>query len=181
MFELLAVRRPILSADRLVGKGFIVVMGKEGGHKVHKDGREMYLHKSNDMHHVHATILSKINIPWTRRLPYIPAEDEIMSHSISHLPFRGWCVHYVTGLAHDWSHRGECGPQSDIPMVARNFCFMNTESDDDVWTILAMKEKPFQLAGTTVLLVRTVSEIAVATIIGYLGIAKRSAEHGENS
>ena len=31
-----------------------------------------------------------------------------------------------------------------------------------------MKEKPFQFAGATVLPVRTVSEIAVATIIGYL-------------
>ena len=46
--------------------------------------------------------------------------------------------------------------------------FTNTKSDDDVWTILALKEKPFQFAGATVLLVRTVSKIAVATIIGYL-------------
>ena len=44
----------------------------------------------------------------------------------------------------------------------------NTKSDDDVWTILAMKEKPFQFAGATVLAVRTVSKIAVTTIIGYL-------------
>ena len=36
------------------------------------------------------------------------------------------------------------------------------------WTILAMKEKPFQFAGATVLPVKTVSKIAVATIIGYL-------------
>ena len=53
-------------------------------------------------------------------------------------------------------------------MGARNFCFTNTKSDDDVWTILAMKEKPFQFAGATVLPVKTVSKIAVATIIGYL-------------
>ena len=53
-------------------------------------------------------------------------------------------------------------------MGARNFCFTNTKSDDDVWTILAMKEKPFQFAGATVLAVRTVSKIAVTTIIGYL-------------
>ena len=188
MCELLAVRRPILSANRLVGRGFLVAMGKEGGHKVHKDGREVHLHKSNGVHHVHATTLSKlcpledlryddglpaetareVNLPWTRRLPYRPTEDERMSHSISHLPFRAWCVPYVKGLARDWSHRGECGPQPDIPMDAKNFCFTNTESVDDVWTILAMREKPFQFAGATVLPVRTVSEIAVATIIGYL-------------
>ena len=89
------------------------------------------------MDHLQKLTVGEVNIPWTRRLPYRPTEDEIMSHSNSHLPFRTWCVHCVKGLARDWSHRGECGPQPDIPMDARNFCFINTESDDDVWTILA--------------------------------------------
>ena len=65
-------------------------------------------------------------------------------------------------------HRSKCRPQPDIPMDARNFCFMNTKSGDDVWTSLAMKENPFQFDGATVLPVKTVSKIAVATIIGYL-------------
>ena len=107
MFELFAVRRPILSVNRLVGKGFVVAMGKEDGHKVHKDGREIHLHKSNGVHRVHVTTLSElcpledlrnddgppaetvgeVNMLWTRRLPYRPTEDERMSHSISHFPF----------------------------------------------------------------------------------------------
>ena len=52
-------------------------------------------------------------------------------------------------------------------MVAMDFSFANTESDDDVLTILAMKEKPFQSAGATVLPDKSASEFAVATIIGY--------------
>ena len=107
MFELFAVRRPILSVNRLVGKGFVVAMGKEDGHKVHKGGREIHLHKSNGVHRVHVTTLSElcpledlrnddgppaetvgeVNMLWTRRLPYRPKEDERMSHSISHFPF----------------------------------------------------------------------------------------------
>ena len=59
---------------------------------------------------------------------------------------------------------------SDIPMVAMEFCFVNTESDDDVLTILAMKEKPFQSVGATVLPDKSAREFAVATIIGYLDI-----------
>ena len=61
-------------------------------------------------------------------------------------------------------------------MVAMNFWFANTESDDDVLMILAMKEKPFQSVGATVLPDKSVSEFAVATIIGYLdfGAIKRS-------
>ena len=53
-------------------------------------------------------------------------------------------------------------------MVARDFCFVNTESDDDVLTILAKKEKPFRSFGATVLPDKSASEFAVATIIGYL-------------
>ena len=53
-------------------------------------------------------------------------------------------------------------------MVAMDFCFANTESDHDVLTILAMKEKPFRSVGATVLPDRSASEFAVATIIGYL-------------
>ena len=47
-------------------------------------------------------------------------------------------------------------------------CFVNTESDDDVLTILAMKEKPFPSVGATVLLDTSASEFAEATISGNL-------------
>ena len=60
------------------------------------------------------------------------------------------------------------GPPPDIPMVAIDFCFGNTESDDDVLKILAMKEKPFESVDATVFLDKSATEFAVATIIGYL-------------
>ena len=183
--------------SRLVGKGFAVVMGKDQGNTLCKDGRVIHLHKSNGVYHVRATALSELcpledqdprnddappaeavgeaNVPWTRRLPYKPTEDERLAHSVT-LPCRAWCSHCV-GLARDWSHRSDCGPPPDIPVVAVDFCFANTESDDDVLTILAMKEKPFQSVGATVLPDKSASEFAVATIIGYLdfsGDTKRS-------
>ena len=126
------------------------------------------LHKSNGVYHVRATALSELcpledqdprnddappaeaNVPWTRKLPYKPTEDEVLAHSVSHLPFRAWCSHCVKGLALDWPHRSDYGPPPDIPMIAMDFCFVNTESDDDVLTILAMKETPFQSVGATV-------------------------------
>ena len=123
-FELLLVRCPILSVSRLVEKGFAVVMGKEQGNTLCKDGRVIHLHKSNGVYHVRATALSELcpqedqdprnddappaeavgeaNVPWTRRLPYKPTEDERLAHSVTHLPFRAWCSHCVKGLARDW-------------------------------------------------------------------------------
>ena len=65
-FELLPVRRPILSASRLVNKGFVVVMGAALGNKMSKDSREMQLQKSNDVYHVRASAL----------LELCPLEDE---------------------------------------------------------------------------------------------------------
>ena len=46
-----------------------------------------------------------------------------------------------------------------------DICFANTECDDDVLTILALKQKPFQSVGATVLPDTSASEFAVATII----------------
>ena len=74
----------------------------------------------------------------------------------------------MKGLARDCPRRSDYGPPPDIPMVAMDFCFVHTESDDDVLTILAMKEKSFQSVGVTVLPDKSASEFAVATIIGYL-------------
>ena len=96
------------------------------------------------MMHSQQKRLVKANVPWTRRLPHKPTEDERLAHLVTHLPFRPWCSHCVKGLARDWPHRGDYGPPPDIPMVAMDFCIANTESDDDVLTILTMKEKPFQ-------------------------------------
>ena len=111
------------------------------------------------------SVVGEANVPWTR---YKPTEDERLAHSVSHLPFRAWCSHCVKGLARDSPHRSDYGPPPDIPVVALGFCFVNTESDDNVLTILAMKEKPFQSVGATVLPDKSASEFAVATIIGYL-------------
>ena len=46
-FDLLPVRRPILSVSRLVEKGFADVMGREQANTLCKDGRVIHLHKSN--------------------------------------------------------------------------------------------------------------------------------------
>ena len=75
-----------------------------------------------------------------------------------------------TTWLHTWpTCRSELiGPPPDIPRVAMDFCFANTESDDDVLTILEVKERFFQSAGATVLPDISASEFAVATIIGNL-------------
>ena len=88
---------------------------------------------------------------WARQKCAVDTKTSLLTHrrraNGSHLPLRAWCSHCVKGLARDWVHRSDYGPPPDIPMVAMDFGFANTESDDDVLTILAMQEKPFQPVG----------------------------------
>ena len=103
MFELVSMRCPILSVDRLVGKEVVVVMENERRYKSYKKDREIRLHKFNGVRQVHESELSglyslkRTNVdgssavsvretirPWTRRLPYKPTEEERMSHSVSY-------------------------------------------------------------------------------------------------
>ena len=110
------MRRPILSVNRLVGKAFVVVMGKESGHQMHTDGRGIHLHKVNRVHHAitlsklcpledlknddlpPAETVGEVNMPSTRRLLHRPTKDEKISHSINHFIFRAWCIHHVKRL-----------------------------------------------------------------------------------
>ena len=108
IFELLLVRRPILSVSRLVPKGFAVVMGNELENKMSKckNGREIHLHKSSGVYLVRASALSELYpledqeprndagpsaravgeaaAPWTSRHSYKPTDEERMAPLVSH-------------------------------------------------------------------------------------------------
>ena len=55
MFELVSMRCPILSVDRLVRKEVVVVMENERRYKSYKKNRDT-LHKYNGMYHVHELV-----------------------------------------------------------------------------------------------------------------------------
>ena len=134
MFELRFVCWSILRVSRLEDNRFAVAMGNELGNKMCKNGRGIHLNKSSGVYHVRASCpledqdprpsaraVGEAAAPWTRRLPYKP-----MTHLVSYLQFRASCSHCLQGLARDWPHSSDYGPPPDIPMVAMDFCFVNT-------------------------------------------------------
>ena len=154
-------------------------MKSECRYKSYKKNSEIRLHKFNGAYQIHESELSGLyslkrsNVdgssaetvretitPWTRRLPYKPTKEERMSHSVSHFPF-------VKALTRDWPHHSDSGLTPAIHMVARDFCVGNTKSDD-VLSILAMKEKPYQSAGVTVMHDMSATEFTVTTGTGFL-------------
>ena len=126
---------------------------------------EIHLHKSKGVHHVRATALSMLcplegkdprndagrkqklcATLWHRghddfhTNPLLKRQNDtcgqpfaIHSLVLSLRESKGWRI--------DWLHRSDYGPPPNIPMVAMDFCFANTESDDDVLTILLMKRE----------------------------------------
>ena len=101
MFELVSMRCPILSVDRLVGKEVVVVMENERRCMSHKKNREISLHKYTGVYHVHESELSEscpmedpsnvdepavtvrdTTMPWTRGFSHKYTEDEGMLQSV---------------------------------------------------------------------------------------------------
>ena len=118
-----------------------------------KVAREMQLQRSNDVYHVRGSALLELcpledEDPRNEAAPpqlQTPGHDDFRINPLTmrkRRTFRAWCAHCVKGLARDWPHRSDYGHPPDIPVVAMDFCFANTESDDDVLTILTMKEEP---------------------------------------
>ena len=105
MFELVSMRCPILSVDRLVGQEVVVVMENERRYKSYKKNREIPLHKYNGVYHVHESELSECplgdssnvdeppavtvrettretTMPWTRGFSHKYTENERMLQSV---------------------------------------------------------------------------------------------------
>ena len=100
MFELVSMRCPILSVDRLVRKEVVVVMENERRYKSYKKNREIPLHKYHGVYHVHESELSEscpledpsnvdepvtvsvTTMPWTRGFSHKYTQDERMLQSV---------------------------------------------------------------------------------------------------
>ena len=130
MFELVSMRCPILSVDRLVGKEVVVVMEDERKYKSYKKNREIPLHKYHGVYHVHESELSEscpledssdideppavtvreTTMPWTRGFSHKYTEDERMSQSVgvTVIPDLSTSVSVWArgiGILDSWDHR----------------------------------------------------------------------------
>merc|ERR1712194_683041 len=74
--------------------------------------------------------------PKARRLPDEPSDKEVAEHALTHLPFRDWCRHCITGKAPDWPHRRVVRDPDEVPMIQVDFYFMNKKGDSDIVTLL---------------------------------------------
>jgi hypothetical protein len=60
--------------------------------------------------------------------PRKPNAEEILSHNLTHLPYRNWCPICVKGRGKEMPHRRSDGP-GEIPEIHFDFCFLGDEND----------------------------------------------------
>ena len=70
------------------------------------------------------------------RSPSAPSRQEVLEHSITHFPFRSWCVHCVKGKCKSSKHSSTGGAEeSAVPIVGFDYAFLSDRdskiSDDD--------------------------------------------------
>ena len=70
------------------------------------------------------------------RSPSAPSRQEMLEHSITHFPFRSWCVHCVKEKCKSSKHSSTGGvEESAVPIVGFDYAFLsdreNKISDED--------------------------------------------------
>ena len=68
------------------------------------------------------------------RAPIKPTQKMIEDHSVSHLPFRSWCVHCVRGRAKSVGHFAQKESEKEnqqVPTISMDYGFFGTENESD--------------------------------------------------
>ena len=72
------------------------------------------------------------------RSPSAPSRQEMLEHSLTHVPFRSWCIHCVRGKCKSSKHSSTGGTEeSAVPIVGFDYAFLSDrnirrpEDDDD--------------------------------------------------
>ena len=76
----------------------------------------------------------------TMRDPIKPTQKEVDAHNVTHMPFRNWCPHCVTGSAPNRRH--EQGKQEgyQIPPLMCDYCFLGDKSDGETLVVQVTKD-----------------------------------------
>ena len=116
-FDMLGVKRPILSVSKLCNQGFNVHLDSGNGGWIEKGGKKVELEQLAGVYllagYMHEKLLytfegaptqgeggpehavEEAAPAWARRLPHQPSAEERASHRVTHLPFRVWCAECV--------------------------------------------------------------------------------------
>ena len=85
--------------------------------------------------------------PEVLRDPGAPTQKEIEEHNTTHLPFRSWCPHCVTGKAQDRPHRMKKEEQMDkqVPEIVFDYGFFGGKEDEETLAVQVARDRRTQM------------------------------------
>ena len=79
--------------------------------------------------------------PEVLRDPGAPTPKEVEQHNVTHLPFRSWCPHCVSGKAQDRQHKKrENQDEKQIPEIVFDYVFLASAEDDETIPIRVARD-----------------------------------------
>ena len=75
------------------------------------------------------------------RDPGAPTQADRDAHAATHLPFRSWCDECVQGRRDAPPHSRQKRGAGDVPEVAFDYAFIRRDDEEDVVTVLVMRDR----------------------------------------
>jgi hypothetical protein len=148
-------KRAIISVGQVVDRGNTIIFDRNGGCiRNDKSGHEIPIYRSNGVFKTKAELINALDFQAARRhimavetevaegdlsaegqvaraipQPKRPLQEEVDTHSLTHLPYRSWCAHCVRGRGRADDHHQVTEPR-EIPLVSIDYLFLGDEAED---------------------------------------------------
>ena len=84
--------------------------------------------------------------PEVLRDPGAPTPKEVDQHNATHLPFRSWCPHCLSGKAQDQHHKKrEEQDEKQIPEIVLDYVFLASADDEETIPIQVARDRRTQM------------------------------------
>ena len=76
------------------------------------------------------------------RSPKEPTKQEILEHSVTHVPYRSWCPHCVAAAAKSTPHRksDEGNDEKCVPCLHADYWFMRDEKGSESVPVIVLRD-----------------------------------------
>ena len=72
--------------------------------------------------------------------PPPPDPKEREEHDLTHVPYRSWCEHCVSGNKASAPHRGRDQEERSVPEISLDYAYIRDEDEEASETILVTKD-----------------------------------------
>ena len=84
--------------------------------------------------------------PEVLRDPGAPTPKEVEEHNVTHMPFRSWCPHCVSGKAQSRHHkRVDHQGEKQIPEVVFDYGFLGGKDDEETLAVQVARDRRTQM------------------------------------